>query len=244
MKKTLLTLSAALMLLSFVGIANAATVEKERGYITTEATETNLVDPDLLVLTVSIETQAKTAKEAMEQNSKKATSVVSSLKSKVNANEVSTSNITVYPVYNYKNRANSIDYYRAQNEITVKTTNINIGGELISAALNNGANKVVGLNFELKDRSKYCSAAMQKSIATAYSKAQIIAKSLGTQLDGVKKVYSNCTNNAYTYNGMRMLKASASMANGAEADSAAMDVPVEIKKIPVISTTTVEFYVK
>lgn len=246
MNKKLLAVISALILVSAFSsnYTNAAAAEKEPGIIQTDATDTTYVDPDQMVLTLSIETQAKTAKEAMEENSKKAVNVVKALKSKVNENEVSTSNVSVYPVYNYKNKVNSIEYYRAQNEITVKTSKINIGGELISAALTNGANRVTGINFQLKDKSAYCSTSMQKSITTAKNKAQLIAKTLGTELNGVKRASSNCSANNYaTYNSVRMMKAEMSM-DSASGSGTTMEVPVEIKKIPITATTTIEYYVK
>ena len=247
MNKKLPVVLSALVLLSALSVsyAYATPVEKEkRGVIVTDAVETNYVDHDQLVLTVSIETQAKKAKDAMDENTEKASAVVNALKAKVNANEVSTSNISVYPVYNYKNKVNSLEYYRAQNEITVKTSKINIGGDLISTALENGANRVTGITFELKDKSRYCNASMQKSLETAKAKAELIANTLGIQIAGVKRVTSNCSTNSYSaYNGVRMLKASASSMDAA-GEASTVEVPVEIKKIPMTSTTSVEFFVK
>ena len=246
MKRQLPAVLSAIILLSAfnINLSYASSFEKDdRGLITTDAIDTSYVDPDQMTLTVSIETQAKNAKDAMDENTKKASAVVKALKSKVNENEVSTSNISIYPVYSYKNKVNTLDYYRAQNEITIKTSKINIGGELISTALENGANRIIGLNFELKDKSPYCSASMKKSIEAAKAKADLIAKTLGVQIVGVKRVSSNCNANNYsTYNTVRMLKASSSMeaADGA----ASIDVPVEVKKIPMTATTSVEFFVK
>mgnify|MGYP001623625114 CR=1 FL=1 len=247
MNKKLPVVLSAFVLLSALSVSSAYAAPAcpdNRGVIVTDATETDYVDPDQMILTVSIETQAKNAKEAMDKNTEKASAVVKALKAKVNENEVSTSNISVYPVYNYKNKVNSLEYYRAQNEITVKTNKINIGGELISAALANGANRVTGINFALKDKSPYCSASMQKSIETAKAKADLIAKTLGIQIAGVKRVTSNCSSNNYSaYNGVRMLKASAASMDAA-GEASSVEVPVEIKKIPMTSTTSIEFFVK
>lgn len=89
MNKKLPVVLSALVLLSALSVsyAYATPVEKEkRGVIVTDAVETNYVDPDQLVLTVSIETQAKKAKDAMDENTEKASAVVNALKAKVNAN--------------------------------------------------------------------------------------------------------------------------------------------------------------
>ena len=63
-------------------------------------TATTSVDPDLLVITFGVETQEKSAKDALVANSESMTSIVNTLRSLgVSEDDISTSRISIYPIY-------------------------------------------------------------------------------------------------------------------------------------------------
>ncbi len=235
MKNKLITALALLAL--FAMPANFAQAAIEAGSINTNATEQQLFDPDLMILRLSVETRGKTSKEAMDENSRIAKAVISSLKAKLNPDELKTSNVSVHPVYNYKNKINNIEYYQARNEVIIKSSKIDSAKDLIPLALSNGATSVSGLNFDLKDKDNACNAVMQKSVAKARAKAQLIAKALNVELGTIKTVSANCSGNYYAADRMVM---------GAYKNSQAEyeEVPIEIKQIPIQATTSIEYYIK
>ena len=68
--------------------------------ISVTGTATTSVEPDLLVITFGVETQEKTAKEALFANSESMTAIVSTIQSiGISEDEISTSRISIYPIY-------------------------------------------------------------------------------------------------------------------------------------------------
>ncbi|MEJ2259459.1 MAG: SIMPL domain-containing protein, partial [Nitrosopumilaceae archaeon] len=68
--------------------------------ISVTGTATTSVDPDLLVITFGVETQEKSAKDALVANSESMTAIVNTLRSLgVSEDDISTSRISIYPIY-------------------------------------------------------------------------------------------------------------------------------------------------
>ena len=81
--------------------ASAPSLEKT---LSVTGMATSSVDPDLLTVSFGIEIQKPTAKQALEENSKMMENVISTLKTVgITESEISTSSLSIYPVYEYIN---------------------------------------------------------------------------------------------------------------------------------------------
>lgn len=78
--------------------------------------------------------------------------------------------------------------YRAQNMLSITVRDIATTGEVITAAINAGANSINGLNFGIADTSALAQDARLKAIDDARSRAQQIAQALGVTLGEPVKV--------------------------------------------------------
>ena len=143
------------------------------------------VAPDRARVQVGVETQAKTAAAAAAENSKKQTAILAAIKALgVPAAQITTLNFNVSPVQRYddKLRRVIIDGYQVSNVVQVVSDKLEQAGPIIDAALANGANRVAGLDFMLKDASKARDAALTQAVESARRQADVAAKAAGGSL--------------------------------------------------------------
>jgi len=160
-------------------------------------TATTKVDPDLLVVQFGVEVQEKTAKEALDSNKQKMTAVVDAIRSVgISQDEISTSQLTIYPVYeSYQEKETGIYKqrligYSVTNIIRVETANLDLASVIIDGAVGSGANRVDSVSFTLspKKQTEISDNLLSEAIENAKTKAQKALSPLDYQIIGVKHV--------------------------------------------------------
>lgn len=143
------------------------------------------VAPDRAQVQVGMETQAKTAAIASQENNKKQTAILAAIRALgVPASQIQTLNYSVMPIQRYDEKTQRvvIDGYRVSNVVQVETDKIEQAGPIIDAALTNGGNRVAGLDFLVKDRAKAQESALTKAVESARRQAEVAAKAAGGQI--------------------------------------------------------------
>lgn len=143
------------------------------------------VAPDRARVQVGVETQAKTAAAAAAENNKKQTAILGGIRALgVPASAITTLNYTVMPVQRYdeKERRVIMDGYKVSNIVQVETDKLEQAGAIIDVALSNGANRVAGLDFLVKDAAKARDAALALAVEAARRQADVAAKAAGGQI--------------------------------------------------------------
>jgi uncharacterized protein YggE len=160
------------------------------------------IAPDQATVTFGIQTQGKTAQEAMDAASQKMQAVVDKLKGlKIPENVIQTRNVSVSPQYAQRppdNTAPQIVGYQANNTVDVRIDDITRTGEIVDAAVTAGANQVQGIRFSLKDDSAIRGQAVEAAVKSARTDADALAKALGVQLKGVQTVSIDSAPNTTT----------------------------------------------
>jgi hypothetical protein len=156
------------------------------------------VSPDLVILTVAVETAAPSAAAAVGENAKRSAAVVNVLKGLVGKDDtVTTSRYSLEPRYQSSKPGEAVEPritgYVARNEVQVETHKIDGVGALIDAANGAGANRISGLQFTLSNRNEQLRAALEKAGSEARAQAESVAKALGVTL---KQVASATTSTA------------------------------------------------
>jgi uncharacterized protein YggE len=146
--------------------------------------------PDLVTLTVAVETAAPSAAAAVSENAKRSAAVVSAVKELIGKEDkVTTSRYSLEPRYQSSKPGEvaepRITGYVARNEVQVETHKIEGVGALIDAANRAGANRISGLQFTLSDRNEQLRAALEKAASEARAQAESVAKALGVTLKQV-----------------------------------------------------------
>jgi uncharacterized protein len=140
--------------------------------------------PDLATLEIAIETHAATADHAAGLNGALAGKVHDALASKLsNKGTMWTGGYSLFPEYTEPHEGKPIvSGYRAENSITVQTSELGIVGPLIDAAIGAGANRINSLNYSLRADSKARSEAIAKAARNAQTQASALADALGVKL--------------------------------------------------------------
>lgn len=209
-KTTLLATLGAILIVSTVvfaslGISHGAygqqtpvmPASRERT-ISVTGSATEFVSPDLVTVQFGVDTQAKTAKDAINSNSQLMNAMVSTIENGgITKDEISTAGFSIYPVYN----DTVIDYatgmhksvlvgYKASNTLYVKTTKLSMAGDVIDTAVGAGANRVDYISFSLSPDKQQSlqDDLLGKAVLDAKSRAEKALDPLGQKIIGVKTV--------------------------------------------------------
>ncbi len=140
------------------------------------------VAPDRARVQVGLETKARTANAAAAENNRKQAAIIKALQALgIPAAQIKTINYSVQPEQRWdpKEQRTILDGYRVSNIVSVETDKLDQTGPIIDAGLSNGANRIAGLEFLVKDRAKAEDAALSDAVAIARRQADVAAKAAG-----------------------------------------------------------------
>ncbi len=160
-------------------------------------TATTSIDPDLLNVQFGVEVQKVTAKEAFDANSQLMNAVVDAIKAAgITEDEISTTQLTIYPVYeSYQEKETGIYKqklvgYSVSNIIRVETKKLGLASDIIDSAVQAGANRVDSVYFTLSPQRQMqvSDDLLADAIKNAKSKAEKALAPLDYQIIGIKHV--------------------------------------------------------
>ncbi|MCB1475566.1 MAG: SIMPL domain-containing protein [Rhodobiaceae bacterium] len=202
--------------------------------LTGEASAT--ASPDMAILTSGVVTQAKTAAEALDQNSDAMEKVIDAMKKAgVEDRDLQTSGFTVEPVYSGSNASSSgapqapkIEAYRVRNMLTVRVRDLGALGGILDKSVSLGSNQISGVAFDIENKDALLDKARKEAVADAMHRAEILSAAAGTRLGRVLSINENSS-----YQPPRpMMLREASMAAGKsvpmEAGELALSVTVSV----------------
>lgn len=204
---SLATLTGIVLILAFavnlVSIENQATAQQTTPFpsrekiISVTGTATTSVDPDLLVIQFGVETQEKTAKEALESNSLIMTDIINSIKNVgITEDELSTSRLNIMPIYDsYQDKqtgryTQELIGYRVSNILMVETESMDKAADIIDGAVEAGANRIDSVYFTLSPQKQLeiKDNLIAEAVKNAESKANKALAPLNHKIIGVKAV--------------------------------------------------------
>jgi uncharacterized protein YggE len=139
------------------------------------------VEPDSVVLVISVVTQSTQAVTGQQENARKSDAVANAVKTTAGSSvEIKTSDYTLQPQYDYRdNRLPKIVGYNAQNSVIVTMSNFKNVGAVIDAASRAGANSIDSVSFVLRQTSPARGQSLADATQQAMNKARSIAQALG-----------------------------------------------------------------
>jgi uncharacterized protein YggE len=148
--------------------------------------------PDMATLSLGVTTTAKTAREAMAENSSQLNAVLETLKSAgVEARDLQTSGLSLQPVWAGKSLssgANGIEGYTAANQLSVRVRDLASLGATLDAAIGDGVNTLNGVQFGITTPAPLLDQARQAAFADARHRADIFAAAAGVTLGPVMTI--------------------------------------------------------
>jgi uncharacterized protein YggE len=148
------------------------------------------VPPDLATLTLGVVSEAANAKDAADENARRANEVVNALaRVGVTGKDVRTQALALSPVYdNRPSDAPRIRAYRATNQIVVTTTNLALVGRILDEATRAGANMAGELRLGLTDPGTAQTAAYREATREALARATAMAEAIGKRITRVVEI--------------------------------------------------------
>lgn len=152
--------------------------------IDVSSTGTATAAPDLAVVRLAVEARADSADDAREQVAADVARMREALRELgVPDDAVRTTSFFVGPEYDHTRDGRELVGYRAVHAFEVET-GVNEVGEVIDAAVGNGATQVQGVQFTLTDetRSELREQALSEAVSNARADAETIASASGVSL--------------------------------------------------------------
>lgn len=171
----------------------------QRSKLDVSGSATREVEPDLLVIQVSVKNEDESAEQSQSVNAQKITSLKTALKNLgINDKDIQTSyynvNIKRQSHYICKNKTEETDCYweyvttgyETTHQLTIEVENLDKGGEIIDVSVAAGASEIDGITFGLKPetQNQLKKELLQEATQDAWHKAEDIASSMpGVSLD-------------------------------------------------------------
>jgi uncharacterized protein len=146
------------------------------------------VAPDYAEITSGVTTQAKTAKDATDANSKAMAALNAALQNAgIAPADIQTMRFSVAPVYGppQQNNPPKLVGYSVSNQLGIKVRQIGKVGSILDALIAAGATDAGSVQFMHSDTSKALDQARQAAVADARRKAELYAQTAGLTLGSV-----------------------------------------------------------
>jgi len=143
--------------------------------------------PDQGEVSLGVETHNADANVASQETNQKAAAIVDAIKALgIEAKDIQTINLSVYPEYDYTITTGTpkVTGYIASNTVSIKTKETSKLSAIVDAGLKAGANQLQGAYFSFTDetKTKLEEQAREKATKAAREKAEAIAVGSGVKL--------------------------------------------------------------
>lgn len=144
------------------------------------------VEPDIAVISLGVTTKDMNPEKAQSINEEISKKLINALlQIGISRDDIKTSSYTIYPEYDFVDGKQILTGYRVTHILEVKVRDINMVGEVINTAVQNGANQINRVEFTIEDSKVYYNRALKLAVKDAASKAQAIASMMKVTLDTI-----------------------------------------------------------
>jgi len=221
------------------GAAQAQETPVAVGSITMDGRGTVSVAPDMAVISTNVVSTAKTAADALSENSAAISKVIDAIKGAgIEARDIQTRGFGIYPRYERitgnSDRQPNIIGYEVRNGVEVNVRDLAKLGGLLTLVVDSGANSVDGIRFEVSDPNEKLDEARKRAVEAARHKAEVFAAAAGVELGNIITISETGTQMPRPL----MMRAESMMAASAEA------VPIEAGEETIAANVTIRWALK
>ncbi|TYC55701.1 SIMPL domain-containing protein [Rhodobacterales bacterium] len=207
-----------------------------RGTITMDGQGSVAVSPDMGVISASVVTTADTTEKALSENNALIGKVISAMKEQgIESRDIRTNGFNIFPRYDRSENKDGgqpkIVGYEVRNGIEMKVRDLAKLGDLISSAVDNGANAIDSVRFEVSEPDEKLDEARKRAVEEARHKAEIFASAAGVELGTIVSI---------TETGIQMPQPVLMRAE-AKAMAMASPVPVEAGEETIAANVTIRW---
>jgi uncharacterized protein YggE len=154
------------------------------------------VKPDMATLQLGVVAEAKTAREALSENTSRMAEIVAALRADgIESRDLQTSDFSIEPRYSQPPRGHEAEPfvpeiigYAVRNALTVRIRDLGQTGALLDKAVTLGANTISGPSFEVADPSALQDSARKAAMRDALRKAELYAEAAGVSLTRILRI--------------------------------------------------------
>ena len=162
-------MKAFAFLVAILAVATAGTAHAQERRITVTGTGSVEAAPDMATLTLGVTNRDAQAAVSMQATSEAVAKILARLQQLgVEARDIQTRDLSLSPVWNgrrpQQDDAPEIEGFVASNRVFVRLRELDRLGEVLDAALRDGANHFGGLSFAVQDPEPLTAAARHKSV--------------------------------------------------------------------------------
>ena len=143
------------------------------------------LEPDLALLNVGVEVQAKTVSEARGEAAAAMDAVIAAVKARgLTDADIQTSSFNIWPRYDYVEGVQTLAGYRVSNTATIKMRDLDSVGDIIDDVAEAGgdATRIDGISFTVEDPTPFMADLREAAVKNATDKAQHYADLIGASL--------------------------------------------------------------
>jgi uncharacterized protein len=145
--------------------------------------------PDRAFVTVSVETRAKSPREAQRLNAEAMTAVQQRLtQARIAKESIRTTGYDLQQEFDFVQGKRVPREFAARNGVEVRVDDIARTGDVVDAVVQSGATSVSGIRFDLQDRDTAEREALRLAVADARARADAAAAGAGRTVDRVLRI--------------------------------------------------------
>ena len=149
--------------------------------------------PDVANVNLGVQSEGKTAREALDQNTSAMNGVIDALKRQgIPPSDLRTTGVNLFPLMAQPRPGDSappqVVGYRVSNTLNVTVATVTQLGDVLDAAVTAGANTANGVRFTIRDDGALRRKALEAAAQAARAKADTLAGALGGRVTGVQSV--------------------------------------------------------
>jgi uncharacterized protein len=163
----------------------------ERRTISLSASGAVKTTPDKVDISTGVTTEAKTAREALDQNTEAMTKVVEALKADgIDAKDIQTVNFSIGPVYEQKAEGKPpvVVGYRVTNQVRITLHDIKKLGAILDKVVTLGANQIDGIEFGVEEPEALKDEARKLALKNVTDNAKLYAEAAGVGLGQILSI--------------------------------------------------------
>ncbi|MEI4769743.1 SIMPL domain-containing protein [Psychrobacillus sp. FJAT-51614] len=137
------------------------------------------VQPNYVQIQIEVSTEGKDVRGAQQENADIMNRVIQSLlQLNIPREDIQTAAFNVLPQYDYVEGRQIFRGYEVTNALTVKVRDTSKIGSVIDTAIQNGANRISGIQFKIENADPYYQQALRLALKNAQTKAKTIAETM------------------------------------------------------------------
>jgi len=141
--------------------------------------------PDLAIVSLGVSALRPSVAEAREAAAVGLQGMIDAMRSRgIEEKDIQTSNLSIYPEYDYRGDTQTLRGFRVTNQVTAKIRDIDVTGDVIDAAVAAGGNDTTinSIAFTIDDPESLREEARRAAVEDARRKADVLAQASGVSV--------------------------------------------------------------